>query len=253
VGDNQGLWDVLNDDDHRITIPMVLPPGHELLDIEVFHFITEAGDTTDPDGFGAKPARGSVVLAFELFEVLNAASPGYPNNYIREYDEADGVPEAQVEQLNNYQMRFVKGANTGFLSLVLPVFLGPDPPITDGITSFNAVVGFTGVVLFVNWENAVTPTDPRNCPPIPPAGHSTHVYARNVTTGGDWTIQGTSPAFSTNFAEFANIVIGVGDVVRVAINHHTRCFGGFLPPSGRFHSDWSAQPLGFFVEDVAAV
>ena len=252
VGDNQGLWDVLNDDDHTLTIPMVLPPGHELLDIEVFHQILEAGDTTDPDGFGPKPARGTVVQANQLRTTINAASPGYPDNFIDAWDEADGLPGPIDEQLNIYSMRFVKGAKIGPVSNEAICFLGPDPPVTDGITSFNAVGGITGVVLFVNWTNAVTPTDPRNCPPIPPSGHQTHVFARNVTQGGDWTLQGTSPAFSTNFAKFATISITIGDVIRVAINHHTRCYGGFFGTSGRFHSDWSLQPPGFYVEDVAA-
>jgi hypothetical protein len=36
----------------------------------------------------------------------------------------------------------------------------------------------------------------------------------------------------------------------VAINHHVRCFGGFLPPSGRFHSDWAIENGVFYAETV---
>jgi hypothetical protein len=251
TGDNNGVWEVLNSDDHKLTIPMVLPPGHELLDIEVFHFITEAGDTTDPDGFGAKPARGSVLLPFTLRTTINASTPGYPNSFIDDYEEDQAVPVPQKEQLNNYQMRFRKGANLGFLSLVLPCFLGPDPPITDGMISLVVRRTFLIGTVSLTWGNATTPPDPRVCPATPPADHSTHIYIRNVTTGGAWTLHDTQAPFTTNSFEILTTVpITAGDVVRVAINHHVRCFGSFLPPSGRYHSDWAIENGVFYAETV---
>ena len=252
-GDNHGVWSVLNSDDHTLTLPMVLPAGHELLDIEVFHFITEAGDTTDPDGFGPKPSRGTTILPFTLRAVINAGSPGYPNNFIDEYVEDQPIPVPQKEQLNNYQMRFVKGANTGVFSLVAPCYLGPDPPLTDGMISLSVIRNVFLATVSLTWGNAVTPTDPRNCPAIPPAGHSTHIFIRNVTQAGAWTLHETEAAFATNsFASLTVVAVNVGDVVRVAINHHVRCFGSFLPPSGRYHSDWAIENGVFYAETVVA-
>ena len=111
---------------------------------------------------------------------------------------------------------------------------------------------FTGCVLFVNWTNAVTPTEPRNCPVTPPALHYTEVHARNVTQGGGWALMATHGPFGTNHALFATFSITVGDEIRVAIRHRVKCFGGFFT-GGRYRSEWSLEGSIRYVSDIAAV
>ncbi|MDH3367916.1 MAG: hypothetical protein OEO17_08730, partial [Gemmatimonadota bacterium] len=71
---------------------------------------------------------------------------------------------------------------------------------------------------------AVTPVSSRACPPDPPVGHLTQVWAKNVTLAGSWTLVDTQPSYITN-GGFGALGASPSQVVRVAVRHKTSCNG----------------------------
>jgi len=258
VGDNDGLWEQLNDDDSRINVDTVIPPGHELLDIEVFLTTQEAGPATSPDGAAlvsdpTPPLRGDLIQGPLLRGIYNSLSPGYPLRFQDDYEDGEALPAPQNEKLNSYQMRFRKGANVQIpASNLLPAYAGPDAQNQDAISQFiiNRTLFFNFLTL--TWQNTDTPDGTlasgglRTCPRptaagLPPGGHSTTCYLRNVTQGGPWTFEFSALPNVTSVSSrlIENIVIANNDVVRVAIRHRVRCFGTFIPFSNRYDSEWA--------------
>ena len=242
VGDNEGVWDRINDTVTQIRVPVELPAGHELIDVEVFLEIQEAGPVTDPDDF-SPPFRFTVIQADTLRAIWNSASPGYPNTFIDEYTEGSALPSPQTEKLNIYRLRFRKGANIGSFSVnTLTCYAGPDPQPIPAFTLIGSKFE-QGLeeVLIVGWTNATTPTDPRTCPPIPPpALHLTLIFARNVTQGGSWELQSvpSEGQFQTQGFPLLSFNVDVGDVVNVAIRHQISCFDTIVG------SDWALAEQG---------
>ena len=231
VGDNEGVWSRLNEDDSQIAIGTVLPEGHELIDVEVFLEIREAGPETDPDDLAA-PFRGTIIQANQLRAVYNAGDPGYPNTFTDGFERDAALPEPQTEKLNNYKMRFRKGSKVGPLfSNTLQCYAGPDSPPGPAITSFSAFFFVTTPLWGMTWVNATTPTDPRTCPPTPPASHPTMIFLRNATAPRDtvWIFHAQPAAFQTsiNLQPF-NFTVLPGDEIRVAIAHRVSCFGSIF-------------------------
>ena len=261
VGDNDGLWEQLNDDDSRFNIDTEIPPGHELLDIEVFLTIREAGPATSPDGSAlvsdpTPPLRGDFIPGVTgpfLRTIYNAASPEYPLRFIDNYEDGEALPAPQNEKLNDYQLRFRKGANVGIpASNLLQCYAGPDAQNSDAISGAGI---FAGTLSFLSlfWQNTDTPDGTaesgglRICPRptaagLAPGGHSTTCLIRNVTQGVPWTVEFTAlPGVTSVTARLITSIPSVvsGDVIRVAIRHRVRCFGSFIPFSNRYDSEYA--------------
>ena len=266
-GENEGLWESVSSSDHQINILTDLPDGHELIDIEVFHEIQEAGPATRPDGFPSlgpplpPPARGVVILPSELDQIYNASSPGFPVRFEDRYDEDAVAPEPTTEKLNIYKMRYRKGGNIGPFTSDLECYLGPDAPPDGSITSAFVIFRLIGVfgvrrTLSLNWNNTNTPDGTaaegglRTCPAptaagVPPRNHSTEIYMRNVDTGQLWTFvtrvgpNGTS--LIDHVLDNATWPFVPGDEMHVAIRHRVRCFGVPFGGSGVERSEWGVQ------------
>jgi len=260
VGDEtgRGLWEQLNDDDSRISVLTEIPPGHELLDIEVFLQITEGGPDTSPDGSAlavdpTPPNRGSVILPLQSRAIYSSASPEYPERFIDDYEDGEALPAPQNEKVNSYFMQFKKGANTGGASKFLPCYAGPDAQNAEAIAGAGIFAG-TLSFLSVFWQNTNTPDGTaesgglRICPRpnaagLAPGGHSTTCLLRNVTQGVPWTIEffalpGVTNVTARLITKIPSVVSG--DVMRVAIRHHVRCFGTFFNPfSNRYDSEYA--------------
>ena len=266
-GQNEGLWEELNSVTHKINIVTGLPIGHELIDIEVFREVQAAGPVTRPDGFPSlgpplpPPPRGQVIQASQLDQLYNATSPGFPLRYEDEYVGAAALPAPQTEFLNVYKMRYRNGGNTGPFSEDLECFLGPDEPPPGSITSafwirVQIIVIGVSFRLSLNWNNTQTPDGSigsgglRTCPAptatsVPPSGHSTSIWARDVDHGQFWefiTRVGPNVTNVNNlvipFADFP--LLEDGDEVHIAIRHSVRCFGGIFG-GGREFSEWGIQ------------
>ncbi len=256
VGENEGLWEVLRKDVQQFNIRTEIPDGHELLDIEVFVEVQQAGPTTDPDGFSG-PLRGDVLQASALRAIYNAGSPGYPERFEDEHPLNEPDPSPRSEKLNLYRMRFRKGGNFGLFSNTLECYGGPDAQPDDSI--FFAQTGQTGIfgifkTIELRWDNTDTPDGTseqgglRVCPApnaagVPPRNHTTDIFARNASLGGSWEKIAGVAAFTSNFGpEIFQLASGVGDgqVIRFAIRHRVRCFAGVFS-GGRHESEWSLQ------------
>ncbi len=259
IGDEtgRGLWEQLNDDDSRISVFTEIPPGHELLDIEVFHQITEAGPATSPDGSAlpldpTPPLRGDVVQALQVRAIYNSASPGYPERFQDDYEHDAALPEPQSEKINSYFMQFKKGSNTGGASSFLPCYAGPDAQPGDAITGVGIISVFSQEFLSLFWQNTDTPDGTveggglRICPApnaagLAPRGHSTICLLRNVTSGQPWTLEFTAIPNTTGVTSrvINNTPMIAGDVIRVALIHQVRCFGPSFFFSNRFDSEYA--------------
>lgn len=260
LGTTQGLWDTLNSIDNQFNVFTEIPPGHELLDIEVHHEIQEAGPATRPDDFGVAVSRGDVIQADQLRGIYNVSSPGYPSRFEDEYVDGAALPSPQSEKLNLYRMRFRKGGNTGPFTSQQEQYGGPDTQPDESIIFAQlARTSFFPIPLWsieVRWDNSFTPDGTaaagglRTCPPpnaafLPPSGHGTQIYARNVTQGLTWDFIAGVSSFATSFGPVTLELPGpfdpdIGDTIRIAIRHNVRCFGGIFT-GGRFESDWSLQ------------
>ena len=256
VGDNDGIWEMLNNNDARIRVDTEIPAGHELLDIEVFLTVREAGPATTPDGFGAAVIRGDFVPGVTgpfLRAIYNAASPGYPLTFLDDFIEGSAIPSPQTEKLNDYQMRFRKGANIQIPSSTpIVAYAGPDPQPDEAISFVDVQSSIFGSpALSLTWQNTFTPDGTlesgglRVCPAptasfVPPSGHVTVIYGRNVSTGGLWGFLATVPTHETHFFNFVTIPGGTsfGDSLRIAVRHRVKCFGGIFF-GNRFSSDWA--------------
>ena len=268
VGENEGLWETLRRDEQQFNIRTEIPDGHELLDIEVFVEVQEAGQGTDPDGFSG-PARGTVTQAEALRAIYNAGSPGYPARFEDFHPLGEPDPSPRSESLNLYRMRFRKGGNFGNFSNQLECFGGPDAQPDDSI--FFAQLGRTGIFGIFNtielrWDNTDTPDGTaeqgglRVCPTpnaagVPPRNHSTQIYARNASTGSSWERIATVAAFTTNYGPAIFDLtggVGFGQTIRFAIRHRVRCFPGILT-GGRHESEWALQGGGLrFISRVTS-
>ncbi len=261
IGDEtgRGLWEQLNDDDNRINVDTEIPPGHELLDIEVFLTVREAGPATSPDGAAlvldpTPPLRGAFVPGVTgpfLRTIYNSASPEYPLRFQDSYGKDDPIPAPQNEKINDYQMRFRKGANFSTVSNSLPCYGGPDAQTGDAISGAAIISVFGTNLLTLFWQNTDTPDGTaesgglRVCPApnasgLPPRQHSTTCLLRNVTFGTPWTKEFTALSNTTSVTSRAvtNTPMIAGDVIRVAIRHRVTCFGGFLDRN-RYDSEYA--------------
>jgi hypothetical protein len=261
TGDNSGLWEKLNDADARINVDTEIPPGHELLDIEVFLTIQEAGPATSPDSSAlatdpTPPARGSFVpgVTGPFFRAIyNASDPDYPLRFRDDYEDGDPLPAPENEKMNSYQMNFIKGANRDGFSNLLQCYAGPDAQPEEAISGFGIIKPQNLAFLVLHWQNTITPDGTaesgglRVCPRpnaggLPPGGHSSTVYLRNLSTGSPWTFEFTAlpNTSSVNSRVIENTAMIVGDSIRVAIRHKVRCFGGLFF-GNRFDSDWAVN------------
>ena len=270
VGDNDGIWEMLNKDDARIRVDTEIPAGHELIDIEVFLTIREAGPDTTPDNFAPSVVtRGDFVPGGESSAIpraiYNASSPGYPLVFLDEYVDGSPTPNPQSEKFNDYQMRFRKGANVQIpASNPIVAYGGPDPQPDEAISFVDVQSSIFGSpALSLTWQNTITPDGTaesgglRVCPAptasfVPPSNHVTAIYGRNVSTGGAWGFLGSSPVHETHFFDFVTFPGGTsfGDTLRVAVRHRVKCFGGFFF-GNRFASDWAQTDPNLYVQTVA--
>jgi hypothetical protein len=272
VGDNDGLWEMLNSNDSRMNVDTILPPGHELLDINVFLTVQEAGPETSPDGTASDsdptpPLRGDFVpgVTGPFFRATyNAASPGYPLRFQDNFTDGEALPAPQIEKLNSYQMQFTKGANVQIpASNLLQCYAGPDAQNQDAISQAGIIIagGFFFLNLF--WQNTNTPDGTagsgglRTCPRptaagVPPGDHSTKIYLRNLTAAVPWTFETVALPNVSGFSSHNITSMGflVGDAVRVAITHKVRCFGSVIPFSNRYDSEWALTGGVRFVDLV---
>ena len=276
TGDNSGLWEKLSDDGVRFNIDTEIPPGHELLDIEVFLTIQEAGPATSPDSTAlatdpTPPLRGEFVpgVIGPFFRAIyNASDPEYPLRFQDDYEDGDPLPAPENEKMNSYQMTFVKGANKDGFSNLLQCYAGPDAQPEEGITQAAIIkVPNTGnAFLNLFWTNANTPDGTvengglRVCPVpnaggVPPTNHRTEVYLRNITAGTPWRFETGAAANSTGFSShnITNTGVLVGDSVRVAIRHRVKCFGGPFILANKYRSDWAINALNVRWVDIVVV
>jgi hypothetical protein len=231
-GGNQGFWEMINSEDQRMTLDPVVPGGHELIDIDVHLFGLGAAQFPDQAAigggiFGLGPAPGSN----RFYETWNAAVAGYPTKYITNFLRTTGSGnEPGLESTNEFAMRFANGDNFGGLSVYLPVYGGPDPPISESLNSLNGQHPIHGSTQAgtITWNNAVSPPGRIN-PPTGPAGHTTMIFSfRPDATTPEWTQEQQQQPFLTansNFAlngGFGNFVFGQD--VLIGIQHITRHF-----------------------------
>ena len=166
--------------------------------------------------------------------------------------DGEALPAPQNEKLNDYQMRFRKGANFGGSSNLLQCYAGPDAQPSDAISGAGIINVFNRNFLALFWQNTNTPEGTaesgglRVCPPpnavnLPPLRHNTICLLRNVTTGSPWTVEFTAFPNTTSVTSFdvQNTAMVPGDVIRVAIRHRVTCFGGILVSPNRFNSEYA--------------
>lgn len=255
LGDNQGIFERVQQQLSRITIPVSLPSGHAALDVEVQ--LEVVWTDSDPDQFSGFSRGDPLETPFFQRAIWNAASPGYPTEFIDEfpkYPDATGGPRHGF--INRYRMRFINGPQLGPFSNILECFAGPDPPKRNSLTSLMTRT-FVGVSTSVGWENADTPVAFRICPPNPPSGHRLEIWIRNATKGRPWiragppgglpagiNLQfGNEDPFTTNAFGLLLISVGTpndpGDEFRIALRHTTECFAPIIPFTAIDISEWT--------------
>ena len=213
-GDNNGLWQRTGASAEELNIDFVIPTGHEHLSIELYRARYTVGNTGTQNINGMGPPDSSNQL-IEAELLLSTEPPG-----TTDYDDT----AITAEQIHRYRARFKNAEGTpdfsGYGSTV-DCFAGPDPP--DGgslVLNCNPTQNYAQV----SWTNATTPTESRTCPPVPPSGHQTEVWGKNVTQAGSWFLGGTFSQFATNGGiTFSGA--NDGDTVRISVRHKTTCSG----------------------------
>ena len=238
AGDNQGIWSMIDAENQVFTLPPSFASGHELIDINVHLFrLQVAVFPSDPEignsifGLLEDPNGGDPPFFYEVF---NASSPGYPTSYITEWTRATeiGVTKPRLQTMNEFAMRFANGSNFGGLSIWLPCYAGPDPPLRN---SMNSELGTSDITDVANggditWANAVTPAG-RVDPPSGPAKHQTAGASLGIDKASPVnTCEFTAGAFNTanpSFSLNGGFPFGsdIGDRFQFGVQHQVSHFG----------------------------
>ena len=214
-GDNQGVWSREAAGVIQIITNLIIPAGHELLDIEIEREIRANGDSAIQDLGGGTGPPDTADQLDSAFAPLSSESPGTTVF-------TDTAPT--VRRFNNYRARFVKGAEQGSFGSTLSCWAGPDPPLGGSLMCSEG----TGIPE-ASWTNATTPVDARTCPAVPPAAHSTEAWYKDIDLPTLWLNVATESPFSTGaqpeFADFLPSVPLENDDIRIGVRHQTTCFG----------------------------
>jgi hypothetical protein len=133
--------------------------------------------------------------------------------------------------MNQFSMRFINGANFGGLSVWLPVYGGPDPPLRNSMNSALGTSPITSVSQSgqITWNNATTVSG-RTHPPAPPSEHQTEGWSIGLDKGVPaWGVEFTAQPFATtcpNFFLGGGFPIGddIGDRFLIGIRHIVNTF-----------------------------
>ena len=213
AGNNNGIWSRESAGSIQIILGIVIPPGHELMDLEIDRSIIREGNVgTSLDtgnGIGSADSGTELISGFALLATQTPVAAAF----------TDTGPTAQ--RFNDYRARFVNGANQGAYGATLRTWAGPDAPQGDSLMCTDEGFGIGSA----QWQNATTPPDARTCPPQPPASHSTEIWLNNHTntplTG--WVLDDTKSPFTS--AEIGLTFSSTpADEMRVAVRHKVSCF-----------------------------
>jgi hypothetical protein len=212
TGGNTGLWTRNSELVNRIINTIVIPTGHESLDIEVEVQIETDGSPVVQDlGDGTGPPD-TVDQIETPFAALVTLAPG-----TTVLDRVDAVRNRE----NVYRARFVNGANIGAFGALARSWAGPDLP-----TSLQFILddGNEGSAI---WQNTTSPARaPTDCPSgTPPGSHNTEFWS--TVNAGTWNLEIQTGPFSTGIESF-DPGASFGDEVSVAVRHKVlTCSGGF--------------------------
>jgi hypothetical protein len=208
---------------NRIINTIVIPTGHEFLEIEVEVQIETDGSPVVQDlgdGTGPPDTVDQIETPFAFLVLLD------PNTTV--LDRLDAVRNRE----NVYRARFVNTlqANTGAFGALARSWAGPDLPtaLQFALDSGNEGSAF--------WQNTGSPARaPTDCPPgTPPGSHNTEFWV--TVNFGVWSLETQTGPFSQGIESF-DPGASFGDEVSVAIRHKVltcSAFGGPEPSYSKF-------------------